>query len=280
MLQVIKSTMVVLVGQRQISLRLNKKKEKHLDVNLDVNIYVSNQYIYVSIEEWNMKYWIQYNEENGAILSFADFEIDGYVTIDVDDDFDVSNLYNYKMQVKAKSNVLVEITEEEKKELYPFLFQSEQEEQEIKLQQMMIEEQKQTFLTNLSDEQAKEIPLVYPSWADYDNGYLFEVGTRVNYNGGLWKCAQAHKKQSDWYPSASPTLWIELDKKESTGIKEDPIEVPTSASTSGFEYIKGKYYKEGTSLYLMNRQGMSDGESITLYYMPSQLVGHYFELIS
>lgn len=152
--------------------------------------------------------------------------------------------------------------------------------QELKLQQMMIEEQKQTFLTNLSDEQAKEIPLVYPSWADYEDGYLFEVGTRVNYNGGLWKCATAHKKQSDWYPSASPTLWIELDKKESTGTKEDPIEVPTSASTSGFEYIKGKYYKEGTSLYLMNRQGMNDGDSVTLYYMPSQLVGHYFEEVS
>ena len=45
------------------------------------------------------------------------------------------------------------------------------------------------------------------------------------------------------------------------------------------EYIKGKYYAENESIYLMNRQGMAEGESITLYYLPSQLVGQYFEIV-
>ena len=45
------------------------------------------------------------------------------------------------------------------------------------------------------------------------------------------------------------------------------------------EYIKGKYYAENESIYLMNRQGMAEGESVTLYYLPSQLVGIYFEKI-
>ena len=33
------------------------------------------------------------------------------------------------------------------------------------------------------------------------------------------------------------------------------------------------------ALYLMNRQGMAEGESIVLHYTPSQLVGQYFEVV-
>ena len=44
------------------------------------------------------------------------------------------------------------------------------------------------------------------------------------------------------------------------------------------EYTKGKYYIEDSTIYLMNRAGMQDGESVTLYYLPSQLVGEYFEV--
>ena len=36
---------------------------------------------------------------------------------------------------------------------------------------------------------------------------------------------------------------------------------------------------ENGTIYLMNRQGMADGESIVLHYTPSQLVGQYFEVV-
>lgn len=35
------------------------------------------------------------------------------------------------------------------------------------------------------------------------------------------------------------------------------------------EYVKGKYYKEGEVLYLMNRDGMEDGDKVSLTYKPS-----------
>ena len=45
------------------------------------------------------------------------------------------------------------------------------------------------------------------------------------------------------------------------------------------EYVKGLYYIENNVIYLMNRQGMQDGESVVLQYMPSELVGQYFEIV-
>ena len=32
-------------------------------------------------------------------------------------------------------------------------------------------------------------------------------------------------------------------------------------------------------LYIMNREGMDDGESVSLTYKPSALVGQYFEIV-
>lgn len=65
---------------------------------------------------------------------------------------------------------------------------------------------------------------------------------------------------------------IVTDDETHAGTKEDPI-----PAVAGMEYEKGKYYSDGGKLYLMNRQGMNDGDKITLYYLPSQLVGQYFE---
>ena len=46
------------------------------------------------------------------------------------------------------------------------------------------------------------------------------------------------------------------------------------------EYVKGKYYKEGEVLYLMNRDGMEDADKVSLTYKPSQLVDHYFKIVT
>lgn len=35
----------------------------------------------------------------------------------------------------------------------------------------------------------------------------YSVGDRVQYNGILYKCVQAHTAQSDWPPDATPALW-------------------------------------------------------------------------
>ena len=122
----------------------------------------------------------------------------------------------------------------------------------------------------LEDKKALQYMDMYPLW---QSGLSVKVNERYQYNGRLYKVAQAHTTQSDWTPDVTPSLWVVIDV-EHAGTLEDPI--PAVAS---MEYIKGKYYIEDNVIYLMNRQGMADGESIVLHYTPSQLVGIYFEVV-
>ena len=98
------------------------------------------------------------------------------------------------------------------------------------------------------------------------------------YKRQLYKCQQEHTSQPGWEPGVAPSLWVLVETGEQAGTKEDPIPVPDTVTTAGMEYEKGKYYSEGGTVYLMNRQGMSDGEKVTLYFPPSALVGQYFEI--
>lgn len=72
-------------------------------------------------------------------------------------------------------------------------------------------------------------------------------------------------------------ILIKNISKASSGTKENPITVPEMVTTAGMEYVKGKYYSWNEKVYLMNRVGMTDGESIILYFSPDTLVGQYFE---
>lgn len=74
-------------------------------------------------------------------------------------------------------------------------------------------------------------------------------------------------------PDLVPSVFVPIDRTHE-GTLDDPI--PARAN---MEYVKGKYYMEDGKVYLMNREGMEEGESITLQYLPSQLVGQYFELV-
>lgn len=54
--------------------------------------------------------------------------------------------------------------------------------------------------------------------------------------------------------------------------------MPETVTTAGFEYERGKYYSEGGTVYLMDRQGMDVGDKITPYFAPSALIGQYFSV--
>ena len=130
---------------------------------------------------------------------------------------------------------------------------------------------------NIPDELALECKSIFDNWEDLAEGTEIKQGKRLNYNGGLWKCAKTHNKQSDWYPGAEGTLFEQLDAEEHQGTLEDPIPVPDSVTTSGFTYIVGKYYLSSDGkTYQCKRQGMSDGEECKLYYDPSALINQYF----
>ena len=134
----------------------------------------------------------------------------------------------------------------------------------------LIDSNSEKIVSTFDDENAVKVIDLYPAWKE---SIAVAVGERYQYNGRLYKVVQAHTTQADWTPDITPSLWVVIDVEHS-GTLEDPI--PAVAS---MEYIKGKYYIENGTIYLMNRQGMADGESIVLHYTPSQLVGQYFEVV-
>lgn len=123
----------------------------------------------------------------------------------------------------------------------------------------------------LNDQLALKYSAMYPVWA---TGIAVEVGQRYQYGDRLYKVGQAHTTQADWTPDITPALWTVIDV-EHTGTLVDPI-----PAVAGMEYIKGKYYIEDNKKYLMNRAGMEIGEGVILQYLPSQLVGLYFEEVA
>lgn len=59
----------------------------------------------------------------------------------------------------------------------------------------------------LSDEEAFDAPELFPMWTIK----AYETGDRVQYNGLLYKCLQAHTAQSDWTPDTAVSLWVRVD---------------------------------------------------------------------
>ena len=58
------------------------------------------------------------------------------------------------------------------------------------------------------------------------------------------------------------------------GTIDDPI-----PAVAGMEYVYGKYYIEGETVYICKRTGEAEGGTIVLQFLPSQLVGQYFEVV-
>ena len=123
----------------------------------------------------------------------------------------------------------------------------------------------------LSDDKAVQYTEMYPYWKE---GIAVKVGERYQYDGKLYKVVQEHEASAEWTPDITPALFTVIDIKH-LGTLADPI--PASAN---MEYIKGKYYTQDGTIYLMNREGMADGESVTLAYLPSELIGIYFEVVA
>ena len=57
----------------------------------------------------------------------------------------------------------------------------------------------------LTDEQALEVPELFPIWNP--NSIAYAVGDRVQHESKLYSCIQAHTSQESWQPSLTPALW-------------------------------------------------------------------------
>ena len=111
---------------------------------------------------------------------------------------------------------------------------------------------------------------LYPTWAV---GIAVAKDSRYQYNGKLYKSVQAHTTQADWTPDITPSLWTVIDVTHA-GTIGDPI-----PAVAGMEYVYGKYYIEGEAVYICKRTGEAEGGTIVLQFLPSQLVGQYFEIV-
>ena len=111
---------------------------------------------------------------------------------------------------------------------------------------------------------------LYPVWAV---GIAVAKDSRYQYNGKLYKCVQAHTTQADWTPNVTPALWTAIDVTHA-GTIDDPI-----PAVAGMEYVYGKYYIEGETIYICKRTGEAEGGTIVLQFLPSALVGQYFEVV-
>ena len=131
---------------------------------------------------------------------------------------------------------------------------------------------------SFTDEQALQVKSVYPIWSALAEGTQLTkqeeatTGTEITKVLGdddkLYKVNTSHKKQSDWAPGIEVAALFVVIDEEHAGTLDDPI--PASANMI---YYEGKYYDEEGTLYLCTR----DSE-VALQYLPSQLVGSYFEV--
>ena len=86
---------------------------------------------------------------------------------------------------------------------------------ESEVSRLIIAQQINTL--TVDDNTALRMAEFYPAWsADTD----YAVGFKVQHNGTLYKCLQAHTSQPDWTPDAAPSLWAKVLIPDETVIPE------------------------------------------------------------
>ena len=133
---------------------------------------------------------------------------------------------------------------------------------------------------SLPDADGLKAKALYPRWEKLVQlgSVTAESGYRFTHNGDLYKCVNANPTfQLDWVPgNGTAALYVRVDEAHA-GTLADPI--PAARS---MEYVYGRYYSdpEDGNVYLCTRTGEADGGTITLHYMPHELVGLYFREVT
>lgn len=219
-------------------------------------------------------------EENGKILSVESFKFSDCIEVEIDDDFNVMDIFNYKYQ----DGKLVELTPEEKEEFYPIPEKTEEEKQNDQLTEMIKTSTTKTYLDNLADEQAGLIPFCYDAWDDFTEGFSIEKDTRLQSIGKLFKAKNTVLK-TQLRPENDPDNFDDLTGNQSSGSEEDVITLPDNVMTQGYSYVYGKFYKKNGNekVYQCYRGGVTEevansmfGHVQVLYFYPDALLGIYF----
>ena len=132
---------------------------------------------------------------------------------------------------------------------------------ESEVSRMLIAQQINTL--TVDDNSALRMVEFYPEWAE-NAEYTAEY--KVQRNGKLWRCIQAHASQTGWEPENAASLWTEICESHA-GTLEDPI--PYSGNMA---LESGKYYMQDGKVYRCTRDTVNP-----VYNALSELVGLYVE---
>lgn len=168
---------------------------------------------------------------------------------------------------KILNGIKVEMTPEEITAMQAELAKAEAYERtrplsSSEVQEMLVRQQINTL--TVDDNTALRMVEFYPEWA---SGVAYTAGYRIQRNGKLWRCLQAHTAQTGWEPENAASLWTEICESHD-GTKYDPIPY-----NGNMVLQSGKYYTQNNILYLCNR---STGQPV--YNSLAELVGLYVEV--
>lgn len=82
---------------------------------------------------------------------------------------------------------------------------------------------------SLSDDEALKVPALYPEWSG--NAVVYPVGTRVLYNGTLYKAIETHTSSSVTSPIDSLQNWVKV--------------LPSSSGETAPDWERGHIYNKG-----------------------------------
>ena len=115
----------------------------------------------------------------------------------------------------------------------------------------------------VDDQTALRMVEFYPEWVAV---VAYSAGYKVQRNGKLWRCLQAHTSQEGWEPENVPALWEEICETHD-GSLYDPIPYEGNMALEN-----GKYYSQDGVVYLCSR------DTVNPVYNPlRELVGIYVE---
>lgn len=109
------------------------------------------------------------------------------------------------------------------------------------------------------------IPFVYGMATDYQKHY--------SYAGVIYQWAGSDCIACVWLPDSGIWQWAVAADPAAAGTADDPI-----PASRGMDYTYGRYYSdpEDGKVYLCSRAGEAEGGTVTLQYLPHELVGNYF----
>ena len=67
-----------------------------------------------------------------------------------------------------------------------------------------------SLIAPLNDEDALEMTELFPVWGLK----AYAIDDRIQYEGVLYRCVQAHTAQADWTPDVTPNLWTRVSVDE------------------------------------------------------------------